>query len=119
MQESPHPPIPRHFTRTIAERQWVCRENGKEQPLCVEWGEPVQDVVVINGMDWRCPLRITLGEQVTLRSVPGIDSLQALQLALQVARTELETLARRPGTLLVYLGEVINTAEPGWRMRLL
>lgn len=107
MQDHALPPIPKHFTRTIAERLLVCRENGEEHPLRLELGEPVQDVVVINGTDWRCPLRLTLGVQETVRSVSGIDSLQALQLAIAVARMELEAIASRPGVVLVYLDEVI------------
>jgi len=84
----------------------------------VEFGEPVQDVAVANGMDWRCPMRLTVGSQVTVRSIIGIDSLQALQLAINLARVELEILATCPGTVLLYLDEPFDTTRPDWQRSL-
>ena len=85
----------------------------------MEVGEPRQDVVVINGMDWRCPLRITHGDRSTVFSIVGIDSLQALQLAIDLARSELEAIAARPNTVLIYLDEVVDTSQPDWQNNLL
>jgi len=113
MQTPSLPPIPRDFTRTIAERVFSFRHRAGERPVRVEFGEPRQDVVVINGTDWRCPLRITIGAESTVRSIIGIDSLQALQLAINLARSELEAMASRPGAALVYLDEEIDTSQPG------
>jgi hypothetical protein len=81
----------------------------------VEFGEPIQDVTVINGTDWRCPLRLTVGTEVTVRSIIGIDSLQALRLAIELARVELELIATQAGAVLFYLGEPIDTSQPGWQ----
>lgn len=113
------PPTPQHFTRTIAERSFVCRDRAGEKSVRVEFGEPSQDVIVVNGTDWRCPLRITVGSESTVRSIVGIDSLQALQLAMSLARAELETIAVRPGTSLIYLDEEVDTSQPNWPSNLL
>lgn len=113
------PPIPRHYTRTVAERLFTGHDSVGEFGVRVEFGEPVQDVMVANGMDWRCPMRLTVGSQVSTRSIIGIDSLQAFQLAINLARVELELLAAGPGTSLRYLGETIDTSRPDWQRRLL
>jgi len=112
------PPIPRHYTRTVAERSFTGRDSSEEYGVRVEFGEPVQDVAVANGMDWRCPMRLTVGSQVTVRSIIGIDSLQALQLAINLARVELEILATCPGTVLLYLDEPFDTTRPDWQRSL-
>jgi hypothetical protein len=113
------PPTPSGFTRTVAERHFVCRDAEGEHPLRVEFGEPKQDVEVVNGTDWRCSMRITLGTQSTVRSIVGIDSLQSLQLAINLARAELEAIATRPGTALLYLDEPVDTSQPDWQCTLL
>jgi len=112
------PPTPRHYTKTVAERSFTGRDAGEEFGVRVEFGEPIQDVAVVSGMDWRCPMRLTVGPQVTVCSVIGIDSLQALQLAIDLARVELEILATRPGTVLLYLDERIDTSQPDWQRSL-
>ena len=119
MQSANLPPIPQDFTRTIAERSFLCRDGSGEHTVCVEFGEPSQDVIVMNGTDWRCPLRITVGSESTVRSIVGIDSLQALQLAINLARAELENIAVRPGTALIYLDEEVDISQPNWQSNLL
>ncbi len=119
MQSPTLPPVPRDFTRTIAERLFLLRDRAGDRPVRVEFGEPRQDVVVINGTDWRCPLRITVEAESTVRSIVGIDSLQALQLAINLARSELEAMAERPRTVLVYLDEEVDTSQPDWQRNLL
>ncbi|TYT25514.1 hypothetical protein FZO89_04120 [Luteimonas viscosa] len=108
------PPIPTGFTRTVAERAFTCREHGRDVPVRVEFGEPRRDVAVVNGTDWRCPLRLSVGGTVTLRQAMGVDSLQALQLAFEVARAELAALAGRDGVELHYLDEPVDTSRQGW-----
>lgn len=110
--------MPRDYTRTVAARSFLARCMDDEFAVRVEFGEPIQDVPVIDGTDWRCPLRLTVGTDVTVRSIVGIDSLQALRLAIDLARVELELVATRPGTVLLYLDEPIDTAQPGWQQAL-
>lgn len=86
--------------------------------MVVAFGEPVQDVVVVGGRDWRCPLRLTVGPDATERSIMGIDSLQALRLAMEFARAELESIATRSDTVLHYLGEPVDTSRVGWQQML-
>lgn len=114
MPDATLPPIPSGFTRTIAERAFTCRERGLETLVHVEFGEPRRDVAVVNGTDWRCPLRLSMGETVALRQAMGVDSLQALQLAFETARAELAAIATRPGVELRYLDEPVDTTRDGW-----
>ncbi|WP_202845562.1 DUF6968 family protein [Luteimonas saliphila] len=118
MPDATLPPIPTGFTRTIAERAFTCRERGRDILVRVEFGEPQRDVAVVDGTDWRCPLRLSVGETVTLRQAMGVDSLQALQLAFDVARAELAALACRAGVELRYLDEPVDTSRDGWERRL-
>src|SRR5262245_10849266 len=112
------PPIPRQYTKTVAARSFLARGTSEEFGVLVEFGEPVQDVPVMNGTDWRCPLRLTVGTDVRIRSIIGIDSLQALRLAIDLARVELELIATRPGVVLLYLDEPIDTSKPDWQQAL-
>jgi len=111
-------PIPRQYTRTVAARSFLVRDTGEESAVLVEFGEPIQDVAVIDGTDWRCPLRLTVGTGVTVYSIIGIDSLQALRLAIELARVELELIATRPGAVLFYLDEPIDISQPDWQQAL-
>ena len=108
------PPVPRHYTKTVAARSFFARGTCEEFGVLVEFGEPIQDVPVVHGTDWRCPLRLTVGTDVTVRSITGIDSFQALRLAIDLARVELELIATRPGVVLFYLDEPIDTSKPDW-----
>lgn len=112
------PAIPTHYTKTIAKRSFTVRCPAGHFDVLVELGEPAHDVPVIDGCDWRCPMRLTVGSDVTERSIMGVDSLQALTLAMGVARTELEIIATRPDTVLCYLDEPIDTARTGWQQAL-
>jgi hypothetical protein len=119
MKNTALPPTPSEFTKMVAERRFVCRNPEGEHSLRVEFGEPTQDVAVVNGSDWRCPMRITLGPESMVRSIVGIDSLQALQLAIDLARAEIEIIATRPDTVLLYLDEPVDTSQPDWQRSIL
>ena len=107
------PPIPEHDTPAIAERELVLREGDREQPVRVAFGTPRRDVPVAGGgLDWRCPLRIAVGEVEIRRQGLGIDSWQALQVAFAIAREELAALVARPGAELLVLGVVLDPAHP-------
>ena len=114
MDDAELPPLPSHFTATVAERCFVYRDADGEQPLRVEFGAPQQDAPVVDGTDWRCPVRLTLGAQQTVRSAMGVDSLQALVLAMELARALIGAVARRPHATLRYLDEPVDTAGPDW-----
>lgn len=107
-------PMLNDLEKVVAERQFVCQTQKGETGFRLEIGEPTHDVGVANGTDWRCPIRITLGADKKMVNVSGVDSLQALQLALQHARVEVEAIARRPGTTLKFLGENVDAATPDW-----
>jgi hypothetical protein len=106
------PPIPEHETPTIAERALVLREGGREQPVRVAFGAPQRDVPVVEGHDWRCPVRIEVGDTLIRRQALGIDSWQALQLAFALARDELAVLVARPGAELLAFGVALDPGHP-------
>lgn len=83
-------PIPTQFTRVIATRAFDVIQDGITSRLVVEIGMPIQDVETVTGLDWRCPVRCTQGSSVQELRACGVDSLQALQLALRLVHNELE-----------------------------
>jgi hypothetical protein len=63
--------------RPIAER--VLSIEGSTETVIVRLGEPLP---FPDGEDWYCPYEVVRGDQRMVRFAAGIDSLQALQLAL-------------------------------------
>ena len=97
------PSIPTTFTPPIAARAMTVIRHGRADPLQVEIGQPVQDVETVIGTDWRCPVRLRQGDMTTVHNACGIDSFQALQLALETVRIQLEELAGEEGVSLQFL----------------
>ena len=97
------PPIPTTFTRTVAARAMTVNRHGRTDELHLEVGQPVQDVETVSGTDWRCPVRLRQGDTTTVHNACGVDSFQALQLALESVRLKLEVLAAEEGVSLQFL----------------
>ncbi|MFB7122079.1 DUF6968 family protein [Kitasatospora sp. NPDC056273] len=79
--------------RAVASRELVfTAPDGTRVPVLVEVGVPSRDP---EGPDWYCPYRITghpgIADRVT--AIFGVDSLQALQLALTCLPDELSDAA--------------------------
>ncbi|MFD7597433.1 DUF6968 family protein [Kitasatospora sp. NPDC059812] len=88
--------------QVIASRELVLTApDGTQSPVLLEVGLPCRDP---EGPDWYCPCRITghpgVGDRVT--AIFGVDSLQALQLALTRFPGELSGLNDAAG--LTFLG---------------
>lgn len=82
------PPIPETYSATIATRYLELKHQGGIEKVTVEIGLPLNDVETVTGFDWRCPIKITIGEtptdkiyQVISAYACGVDSFQALELA--------------------------------------
>ncbi|MGJ4803600.1 DUF6968 family protein [Luteimonas sp. SDU82] len=97
------PRIPTAFVHAIAVREMTVIRHGQPSPLHIEIGAPVQDVETVARTDWRCPVRWREGEQVRVHDACGIDAFQALQLALESVRIDLELLAGEEGVRLQFL----------------
>ena len=97
------PSIPTTFTPPIAARAMTVTRHGRTAPLQLEIGQPVQDVETVIGTDWRCPVRLRQGDTTTLHNACGVDSFQALQLAMETVRIQLEALAGEEGVSLQFL----------------
>jgi hypothetical protein len=91
------PPIPMTFTPVVASREFDLVQTGVRQKLVIEIGMPIQDVETINGYDWRCPVRIRHGDTLRERRACGVDSFQALQLAMRLMQDEVEQIAQAEG----------------------
>lgn len=71
--------------------------GGEARRVVVRFGRPEPDPA--SGGDWRCPVQITgIGED-EVRYAFGVDPLQALQLALQMAGARLFAAQGRSGTI--------------------
>ena len=76
----------------IAERQLEGRENGKECSVIVKIGKPFQDED--NQSSWYCAYSIEVNSTQRLFYAAGVDSLQALRIAISMVETELTTTFR-------------------------
>jgi hypothetical protein len=76
----------------IAERQLEGHENGKACSVTVKIGKPVPD----EGGEgsWYCPYSIEAGSTRRLFYGAGVDSLQALRIAISMIETELTSTFR-------------------------
>ncbi|MBT2771112.1 hypothetical protein J7J47_02555 [Halomonas sp. ISL-60] len=76
-------PISTSYTETIASRVFDAVFDGSRQQIRLEIGQPIQDVETVGGTDWRCPVRLLINEsQVYIQNACGVDSYQALALAI-------------------------------------
>lgn len=81
------------MTPSIARREYRFTESGAASQIIVQLGTPSPLTDAPHG-DWYCPWTIDGPGRSTLNHAGGVDSLQALLLALSGLRAELEHLAR-------------------------
>lgn len=86
-------PIPTSFTSVAARREFTIIRSGVASQLVVEIGVPIQDVETVSGYDWRCPVRIVDGDTLHERRACGVDSFQALRLAIQLVQDHVDHIA--------------------------
>ena len=98
-------PISHGFTSPIAERALLLSAQGKRQQVLVQIGHPVQDVEVLGGTDWRCPVKIEVAGRTRRMNGLGVDSLQALGDALKALELAVAALERRAGVRLLWLDQ--------------
>lgn len=72
----------------IAERELDGLEDGKPCKITIKFGKPVQ---LQDDGSWYCPYSITTSNAERLFSGAGLDSLQALRIAISMAGAELAT----------------------------
>ncbi|MEU4740984.1 hypothetical protein AB0G02_11045 [Actinosynnema sp. NPDC023658] len=98
----------------VAERRLeAVSPDGVRTPVVVSVGRPGPDPLSAHD-DWRCPFRVTgLGDEV-VGAAFGVDSLQALLLAVHKVRLELAARAGAESVALDWLGhpELGLTVEP-------
>jgi hypothetical protein len=71
----------------IMERQLVCHINGQDVPVPVRFFKPLADA----GGAWRCQYEIGWPNGVYSHQAYGVDSVQALLLAMKMLAAELYT----------------------------
>lgn len=95
----------------IAEREYrLVRAGQRGKRVVVRFGSPVPDPSA-PGTDWMCPYALVVSGKAQVRAVFGVDSLQALELALRLVPTLLAVLARDEGGELHSFG-VKDTSLP-------
>jgi hypothetical protein len=73
----------------IAERILKGRENGKACTVTIKFGKPFPDEKEEDC--WYCPYSISSGSNQRLFYGAGVDSLQALRIAITMAKAELNS----------------------------
>lgn len=90
----------------IAERNFVLtKSSGRRARLRVRFGRPVKGKGTFQRDPWWCPIEVKGAGLDSFRSVAGIDSLQALILALELVTRVLPTEAERAGFRIEWLGD--------------
>jgi hypothetical protein len=75
---------------TIAERFLDLDEDGKQETLTVAFGKPF----IVEGKGWACPYRLTAMGHDRVSLAGGADSVQSIQLAMDMVHNELTVMAR-------------------------
>ena len=104
-------PIPQHYTETIAKRTFEAATKGSKRPIVVEIGTPINDVPTVDGLDWRCPVKVSSRPDINVQSACGIDSIQALELACKHLIYILAKQALNRGETLTLWGEPLKNEE--------
>jgi hypothetical protein len=105
------PRTPPPLGTVIAEREYkLVRAGQRGKRVVVRFGAPVPDPSA-PGTDWMCPYALVVSGKAQVRAVFGVDSLQALELALRLVPTLLAVLARDEGGELHSFG-VKDTSLP-------
>jgi hypothetical protein len=90
----------------IAERRLTLRRRGvRPKGVRVRFGKPVRAADPARGDPWWCPVEITGLRSRSFTAVPGVDSLQALVLALEYVTRVLPAEAKRMGGRIEWLAE--------------
>ena len=76
--------------------------DGRKEAASLKVGAPFY---VGDGMDWCCPLELSIGETKRLRGIHGIDALQALSLAMKSLHVDIEFLEQTKGGRFHFLDE--------------
>lgn len=109
------PFTPKGFSKTIVKRVYQVGSGGKQQDIVLEVGRPVQDVITVDETDWRCPIKLTFGKRVIENQAIGVDSFQALQLAIdQLVEIELKAISRETGEDITFFGEKVAGIKNRW-----
>jgi len=90
----------------IAERQLVLRKDDGSIDVTVKIGKPELDD---SGENWKCPYEIWFGDTCRAMAMHGVDSMQALQLAIATLDVELEVGVKRYGGTLYHYDEPFNS----------
>lgn len=99
--------ISKEYTDTIAVRLYEITSHDSVRSIEVSVGSAVKDVQTVSGFDWRCPVRITDGDFVDIQNACGVDSVQALELAITQLMTIQAKKAVKKGESLLLFGEVV------------
>jgi hypothetical protein len=86
----------------IAEREFDLAHGGTEQVVLLRIGKPVPDPEP--GGDWACPIQLIGLDDDSVQLAYGVDSLQAVLLAIQLAGVLLER-GPHAGEKLSWLGQ--------------
>ena len=74
---------------TIAERQFEGRESGNVRRITIKIGRPFSDES--NEACWYCPYSIDAGNDQRLFYGAGVDSLQALRIAISMIEADVKS----------------------------
>ncbi|MCA9233662.1 MAG: hypothetical protein H6977_10345 [Gammaproteobacteria bacterium] len=96
---------------TVAERILQLRVENDSLKVAVKLGRPELDE---SGENWKCQYEVSFGQERRYTYIHGLDSMQALQLAMTTLDAELERGAKMRGGELFHLDEpFVSILEAG------
>lgn len=99
--------MPKYQVREVlAKREIVFRsDDGTELPCTVTIGHPEER----SDHDWVCPYEVAVGNDRKSFGIYGVDSIQAVVLALKTLDVEIEARAKELGMKPTWLGEYFSS----------
>ena len=88
----------------VASRSYTMRNASGESEVEFKLGKPFPSPEVRDGLEYTCPVSITLGGTTEFHGVAGIDAVQALLLGLSYVKSRLQQLNIDNGKSLTWLG---------------
>ncbi len=94
----------------IAERNLIIDRDDAKLGVSIRLGRPVPDE---SGENWMCPYEVRVQDECKSFRMHGIDSMQALVLAMKTLDVEIEAMAKKLGGKPRWLGEPFSSVPRG------
>ncbi len=100
---------PTELGAVVAEREVTFEASGTSRRVSISFGKPVLPPSSVDGAPWWCPVQISGLGREKIHAIAGLDSLQALLLAMRFVRESLPNEAQRHDGKIYWHTEDLDT----------